>query len=204
MISGLNIHSAQSKTAQGFLTALALTMTVAASSANAQSTDSRAVSSPANQAEISVDVAATRQDTSKTLTVNSLPTETKGVLIAAGPATAKTIPWQNSLNKTFQLARTNRKWILVDVYTDWCHWCKRLDSDVYAQPAVAKFLNKSFVCLKVDAEKGDGINVKSKYGVDGYPCTLILEPGGKEKGRIEGYQSPRDFTNSITQILNKP
>lgn len=188
-ISRLIVGSTQGKAAQSFLAILALTATIAGSTApaNAQSKDS-----------IVQEVSADRPISAASAKTNS---SKHGVLIAAGEAS--TITWQNSLSKTLQLAKTNRKWILVDVFTDWCHWCKKLDSDVYAQPKVATFLNKSFVCMKANAEKGDGITVKSKYGVDGYPCTLILEPGGKEKGRIEGYLAPGDFAAEITRILNK-
>lgn len=185
----LSVGSTQCKTAQVFLPMLALTATLAASMAlpaNAESADSSVREVSADQ-RVSAKTTASRDR----------------VLIAKGPAAATTIPWQNSLSKTFELAKTNRKWILVDVFTDWCHWCKKLDADVYAQPKVATFLNKSFVCMKANAERGDGITVKSKYGVDGYPCTLILEPGGKEKGRIEGYLSPSEFAAEITRILNK-
>lgn len=180
-ISQLNVGSKQSKTAQGFLASLALTAALTVSMAF-----------PAN--------AHSTTESSSDKPVSTLADKR---LIAAAP-TAATITWQKSLSKTLQLAKTNKKWILVDVYTDWCHWCKKLDSDVYAQPAMAKFLNKSFICLKANAEdKGDGTAINSKYGVQGYPTTLILEPSGKEKGRIESYLAAGEFAKEITRILNK-
>jgi len=121
-----------------------------------------------------------------------------------GSKVPTTITWQTSLSRTLATARTEKKWVLVDVFTDWCHWCKRLDSDVYANAKIAQFINKSFVCLKANAEKpGDGVAIKDKYGIDGYPCTLVLEPSGKEKGRINGYLSPGEFPLELTRILQQ-
>jgi thiol:disulfide interchange protein len=183
----------QRKTNRAMISLLSL-MFVLSVAAPVQAQSAESPLSPSTQLEVSED-----RVSDKPVSMAS-----KKLLIAKKPATvASTITWQNNLNKTYELAKTNRKWILVDVYTDWCHWCKRLDSDVYAQPAVAKFINSSFVCLKANAERGDGMTVKSKYGVSGYPCTLILEPGGKEKGRIDGYLPPGKFTAEITNILNR-
>ncbi len=181
-----NIVLTQSKTNQAMIPLLSLMFVLS-------------VASPVQAQSDEIPLSRSSQVSEKPVSVDS-----NRLLIAKKPAViASTITWQNNLNKTYELAKTNRKWILVDVYTDWCHWCKRLDSDVYAQPAVAKFINSSFVCLKANAEKGDGITVKSRYGVSGYPCTLILEPGGKEKGRIDGYLPPGKFTAEITNILNR-
>lgn len=123
----------------------------------------------------------------------------KGAAKAGGGAT--TITWQTNYQKTLNMAKASRKWVLVDVFTDWCHWCKRLDKDVYAHPKIAQFLNKSFVCMKANAERGDGVQIKNQFGIAGYPCTLILEPSGKEKGRIDGYLPPAQFPLEVTRLL---
>lgn len=48
------------------------------------------------------------------------------------------------------------KKIFVDVYTDWCGWCKRMDQTTFADPKVAEIVNKHFYAVKFDAEgKGD-------------------------------------------------
>lgn len=111
------------------------------------------------------------------------------------------ITWYRQFQPALKAAKDSRKWVLVDVYTDWCHWCKKLDSDVYENPKAIEFINKSFVCMKADAEKGDGIGIKDKYGVEGYPCTLILDPSGKEKGRLPGYFNATQFPRELARIV---
>lgn len=111
------------------------------------------------------------------------------------------LKWYRIYSEASKAAKDSKKWILVDVYTDWCHWCTKLDEDVYSNPKIKAFLNKSFVCMKADAEKGDGVAIKQKYGVEGYPCTLILAPNGKLKGQIDGYVPLKDFPQRIAEVL---
>ena len=124
-----------------------------------------------------------------------------GRLIAANDESS--IHWHSSYDKTLKTAGQNRKWVFVDVYTDWCGWCKRLDKDVYENPTAIEFINKSFVAMKANAERGDGEMVAKKYGVSGFPCTLVLDPKGKEKGRISGYLDSNSFTRKLSQIVKR-
>ena len=43
--------------------------------------------------------------------------------------------------------------ILVDFYTDWCGWCKRMDRDVYTKTEIVNYLNTKFYAVKFNAEK---------------------------------------------------
>lgn len=47
--------------------------------------------------------------------------------------------------------------IFVDMYTDWCGWCKKLDAETFANPNIAAYLNANFYPVKFDAETKDTI-----------------------------------------------
>src|SRR3990172_10089448 len=49
-------------------------------------------------------------------------------------------------------AKAGRKKVIVDVYTDWCTWCKKMDSDTYADKSVRTALTANFVGVKLNAE----------------------------------------------------
>ena len=55
--------------------------------------------------------------------------------------------------------KTQRK-VFVDVYTDWCGWCKRLDATTYKDPELVKYLNSNFYSVKLNAESKDTISFK--------------------------------------------
>lgn len=49
--------------------------------------------------------------------------------------------------------------MVIDVYTDWCGWCKRLDATTFADPEVASILNREFYPVKLDAEGREDITI---------------------------------------------
>ncbi|WP_332912621.1 thioredoxin family protein [Algoriphagus boritolerans] len=44
------------------------------------------------------------------------------------------------------------KMLLVDVYTDWCGWCKKMDKDTFTDPKVIAYINSNFYPVKMNAE----------------------------------------------------
>lgn len=121
------------------------------------------------------------------------------VLLLAGGATAgEQIEWAKSWDEARKAAESSNKLIVVDFFTDWCGWCKRLDANTYTDAGVIK-LSRDFVNLKVNAEK-EGVELAKKYGVNGYPTILVLDKTGEVVGRIGGYMPPEPFAKTIAQI----
>lgn len=56
-----------------------------------------------------------------------------------------------------KLNETNPKKIFVDVYTDWCGWCKVMDKKTFTDPKVAAYLKAHFYAVKLDAESKESI-----------------------------------------------
>jgi thioredoxin-related protein len=107
------------------------------------------------------------------------------------------INWSKDLNSALAEAKRSDKILMVDVYTEWCGWCKRLDQDTYTDPAVIARSAK-FVSLKIDAEKEpDGVAFAKKYRVSAYPTILFLEPDGSVINRIGGYLNGADFFKTM-------
>lgn len=64
---------------------------------------------------------------------------------------AKTISWM-AWTDAVALNRENPKKIFIDVYTEWCGWCKKMDKTTFVDPKVVAFMNDNFYAVKFDAE----------------------------------------------------
>jgi thioredoxin-related protein len=99
-------------------------------------------------------------------------------------------------------AATHRP-ILVDVYTDWCGWCRRMDRDVYARDDVREYLSRRFVTVRLDAESTNPASysahhytessLAARFRVTGYPTTVFLKPDGEHLVNVPGYVSADRF-----------
>lgn len=52
--------------------------------------------------------------------------------------------------------------VVVDLYTDWCGWCKRMDKSTFGNVELAKYLNEKFYAVKFNAETPNPITFKGE------------------------------------------
>jgi len=117
--------------------------------------------------------------------------------LAAGASVfaAGSIKWKSSYENALSEAKASHKLVMVDFYTDWCTWCKKLDADTYPAPAVEQEA-ENFVAVKVNAEK-EGKTAADKYKVNGYPTILFVQPDGTQVWKIAGYLPAEDFAKQM-------
>lgn len=99
-------------------------------------------------------------------------------------------------------AKAENKVIMIDFYTDWCKWCVELDNKVYTNSDVADFANAKQINWKIDAEKGEGVDLAKKFNVSGYPTVIFVDTDGEEIDRIIGYLPAKDFLVAMKDIVN--
>ena len=66
------------------------------------------------------------------------------------------------LRKSNSLQKNEPRKVFVDVYTDWCGWCKKMDATTFKDPKIAKQLNANFYAVKLDGEGIENIVFKDK------------------------------------------
>ncbi len=103
-----------------------------------------------------------------------------------------------SFGDALDRARTENRLVMVDVYTDWCGWCKKLDRETYGDVRVAAAL-KNVISIRVNAEKG-GESVAAKYGVRGFPTVLFLSASGDVVRKVEGYVDADEMLRIVASL----
>lgn len=100
-------------------------------------------------------------------------------------------------------AKKTNKPIFVDVYTSWCGPCKQMAKNIFPLKEVGDKYNLSFVCYKIDAEKGEGIEIAKKYNVKGFPCFLYIKPDGTLIHKAVGFKITHEFLSEADFALQK-
>lgn len=98
-----------------------------------------------------------------------------------------------NLASVFEKAKKENKLIFVDAYTTWCGPCKQMAKQVFTNDSVADYYNITFVNLKLDMEKGEGIEFRNKYQVNCFPTLLYLNGEGNLVHRSAGSRVAHDF-----------
>lgn len=89
--------------------------------------------------------------------------------------------------------------VVVDVFTQWCGPCRKLDEITWRDPAVRAFLEAEAVGVKVDADK-DRAFAEARQ-VNAYPSILLLRPDGDELDRLVGYRDAATFLEETRDAL---
>ena len=128
-------------------------------------------------------------------------------------ATIKWYTWEEAI----ELNKENPKKIFIDVYTDWCHWCKVMDKNTFTDADVIEYMNEHFYAVKFNAEQREDVQfsdhtfkfiAQGRRGVhelayallDGrlsYPSVVYLNEKLERITVSPGYKKPDQIINEL-------
>jgi thioredoxin-related protein len=73
----------------------------------------------------------------------------------------ETIEWL-SIEEAVEKNKLAPRKILVDVYTDWCGWCKKMDQTTFKDPMIVKYVSETYYAVKFNAEQQKDIELRGK------------------------------------------
>ncbi len=132
------------------------------------------------------------------------------VLCSAGKPASPHVNWI-SLDEAVANLQKEKKPLLIDLYTNWCGWCRVMDKKTYSNQKVADYIDSKFYAVRINAETHDKITWNGKtyafsshyrsnefavYLTGGrleFPTTIFIPAGGGEPQAIPGYLEPKDL-----------
>lgn len=107
-----------------------------------------------------------------------------GPVLPEGPLTWQELGGSADVDQQLQsalvAAKTAGQPVVVDFWASWCLPCKKLEKEVFPQPAVKKALAR-FVRIKFDTTTDSEAvqKVQARYSVTSMPTLLFFTPGGE-------------------------
>lgn len=89
-------------------------------------------------------------------------------------------------------AQKEKKLIFIDFYTQWCGPCLNMAQTIFTLGSVGNFYNDHFICLKIDAEAGEGVELARKYRVASFPTFVFADPKTEEALHLSGSNQDRE------------
>lgn len=101
------------------------------------------------------------------------------LLAATLVAKAQGVHFENlTLQEALAKAASENKLVFLDCYTSWCAPCKEMSNQEFPKKEAGDYFNPRFVNIKLDIEKGEGIEIAKKYQIKTVPTFLLLQPDG--------------------------
>ena len=112
----------------------------------------------------------------------------------------ESIKWYSYTGGKHQ-SNNSGKPIMVDVYADWCGWCKTLDEETYSDARVIELAADSFISVKINGD--NDYDFAMKYGIRNYPTILFVDSEGNEIHRVIGFRNADRFLDDMKTAMQK-
>jgi len=138
------------------------------------------------------------------------------LVIGSVSTNAQEINWL-TFEEAIDAQQQNPKKIIIDTYTAWCGWCKKMDKETFTNKDVVDYINENFYAVKFDAEGNDVVNFKGNtftnpgfdpskvkgrnsshqlsqyFGINSFPTIVYLDEEANLIGPIPGYKTPQQI-----------
>ena len=125
-----------------------------------------------------------------------------------------------TIEEAQELVKSQPRKIYIDMFTDWCGWCKVMDQKTFTDASIANQLNTTFYAVKFDAEGKDNVNIKNQtfkfvaqgsrgyhelaaalmQGKMSYPTSVFLDENLNVISPLPGYYPPEKL-DPILQFI---
>jgi thioredoxin-related protein len=124
----------------------------------------------------------------------------------------ETIKWY-TIEEVEVLSKKEKRKVFIDVYTNWCGWCKNMEKNTFAQQYIVRYINENYYPVKLNAEQKTDIQFRghtykfvkqSQVGFNelaaellkgqmSYPTIVFLDEDLNLIQALQGYRAPDQF-----------
>lgn len=153
---------------------------------------------------------------------NDVPVKPSRAQVVNNTQSTETMDWL-SIEEATKLNEENPKPFLVDVYTDWCGWCKVMDRKTFSDPEIQAYIQDNFYPVKFNAEQREDVKFNGQTwefvpggrrghnklasfllnGRLGYPSFAFLNSKYEHLHITVGYKNPQQFMGEMKKAISK-
>ena len=140
----------------------------------------------------------------------------------AAPSPAAKIKWLDFEEAVAQNKKKPKK-MFIDMYTDWCGWCKKMDAATFINPVIVDYMNQHYYAVKFNAERKDTVNFNGTKFVNAnptgtnsshdlakellsgrmsYPSFVFLDENLKKVTTVPGYRKAPEFEAILNYVAS--
>jgi uncharacterized protein len=108
-------------------------------------------------------------------------------------------PWSDSV---FAQAKSEGRFVLLDLGTVWCHWCHVMEEVTYRDSAITDLVGRRYLAVRVDADARP--DLANRYEDYGWPATIVFDSNGSEIVKRRGYLPPGQMASMLQAIIDDP
>lgn len=113
------------------------------------------------------------------------------------PSTAP--DWQPLSSAVFASARDRHALVLLSLQADWCHFCHVMNDETFADPEVQDALARDFVVVREEADRRP--DLVARWGLYGWPATIVLDENGEQLLALRGYRERSVFLGILRALI---
>lgn len=164
---------------------------IAAKSRGSETSPAPSISRPANKTKTPTIPASTT-----TGSRSGQQTAVKAAPLKPATIPQLTIRWM-TIEEALEKSKTEKRKIFIDVYTDWCGWCKHMDSTTFKDQAVVAYMNEKYYSVKLNAEQTSDITYK------GTTYKFVKQNGGRGYHELAALWLNNRLSYPTSVILNE-
>lgn len=112
------------------------------------------------------------------------------------------ISWQTWSTDVFAKAKEENRLVILDLKSNWCHWCHVMEQTTYEDGDVVKIIDEHYIPVRVDQDSNPAL--ANRYRQYGWPATIVFTADGKEILKNRGYIPPQRMSKLLQELFLNP